>query len=792
MKEVTDGIFSADQSAFDALVQEFAQAARKEVFAALVSRCTKDVWARVAIDACSVSSAAWENLGTLISKAVKVKAIDDNSDQLWIDALEGLHDDDKEGKVSPVRAPQGSPVLACFEAFTEALITKCCIKSFTERSEADSPTNHLQECHSAVSTAAFYNEPAVIGFLHTKGADLLEGDGVSIRSPASIAFEAASTEAFLALLDSGEVKATSRFALDPLGGRQEGNFQYTLIHNLMCRGMQPFRKQKLEMVETALQRDPTAKDLVFIAKNQAGTLIRVGLLELSVKSCDCGMVRAAIKAGAKICVEGGTGAVLAVPTAASALQLGSFDVLKLLLEECKLPTAGYGDIAVQLIEQNVCFCLRGYLKDPQSQKGEENFNKAELFLRAGFDAFSTRSALMLLVEAVQGEKKPHPDAFARVLSLFISRGLDLKDIPFFAPGFQLIHLAVLAKSVRALDMALAAGCDPNAIAAIGDVTSCTPLSMCMPGGWVDGVAHLVSKGSLAAVEGLPDWKAQPLTSAVGGPISDDETLEFIRPFKGRQPDMLSPRYYKAGSDGHAEGPLLTALKQGKYKCLEWLLTEAGIDKGLPERSMDCSVTQFACFSQDWVALSLLIRHADASVTISPPIRHLAPNVTFQMSMPVHGHAALQRCPDRRLRLLIEAKAKTELEAQKAEAYKEASESKAKAVGAATNAFEDPTNKVLTAAEEKKKAKKKQAKKKAKAKKKAAAASKEGNAGAGKEADGTDSDSDDSSGSDEEAEGMDEEERMLARAPTFDLEKEKAARKARAEAEAREKKADETD
>jgi hypothetical protein len=95
----------------------------------------------------------------------------------------------------------------------------------------------------------------------------------------------------------------------------------------------------------------------------------------------------------------------------------------------------------------------------------------------------------------------------------------------------------------------------------------------------------------------------------------------------------------------------------------------------------------------------------------------------------------------------------------------------------SNTFEDPTRKVLTEAEEKKKARKREQKKKAKAKKKAAA--KEAHAGAGKEGAEVISSDSDSSGPDDEEEGMDEEERMLARAPTFDLEKERAARKAEA-------------
>jgi hypothetical protein len=160
----------------------------------------------------------------------------------------------------------------------------------------------------------------------------------------------------------------------------------------------------------------------------------------------------------------------------------------------------------------------------------------------------------------------------------------------------------------------------------------------------------------------------------------------------------------------------------KYKCLEWLLTESGVDKASVKEACDhvctvkspggglkkCLATQAACDARDWKSLDLLVRLGGASVTVPRPDSPFPP---------IYRHLGLKHCPDRRLKALIESAAKRELELQRVEG-------KAKSVGAATNSFEDPTTKVLTAAEEKKTAKKQEAKKKAEAKKKVAASNSE--------------------------------------------------------------------
>jgi hypothetical protein len=200
-----------------------------------------------------------------------------------------------------------------------------------------------------------------------------------------------------------------------------------------------------------------------------------------------------------------------------------------------------------------------------------------------------------------------------------------------------------------------------------------------------------------------------------------------------------------------------------------------------------SPVALAAYYQDWEALRMLVQ-LGGHVTR----QHHGP-LPYGVPLPPHYHILLPAsffvrkggtCDDRRVIALVEAAAKKEIAGTEgAELKAPTKAAPAASVGTlASNAAEDDSFKrVTTEKEEKQKAKRRAQKKKAKAKKRAAA--KEANAGAGKEADpGPDSDSD-SSGTDEEEAGMDEEERMLARAPTFDLEKEKAARKARAEAEA---------
>jgi hypothetical protein len=790
LNEVTDGIFSAEKGAFDALLKELAQAARKEVFAALVLKCTKEVWARVASDDSSVRAAHCENLYTLISMAVDVKALDDNNDQLWIAALGGLHAGDTADKPAPVRASDGTPTFELFTAFTEALLTKCGIKSFKERAPVESPEENCEEVdarNTAVSNAAYYNEPGVIRLLERHGADLQE-EGKCGRSPAVLAFVRGNCEAFAALLDSGKVKASSRFAARSKkdGRLLKGSWGIPLIFALTTSIHGREDLPRISMTLLALQKDPTAKDIAHLAEDASGFTTRSGLVDMAIFSRSCDVVRAALEAGGTLNVDGGPGTfdgvegVVPAVTAAITIKQSTLEVLKMLVDEFGLFRLEYAEPAMKQVRGMLAANLKSYLQAPTTREGQEAFEKAELVARAGFCRLSDEEGHKALSEgAYDGPMESEP--FGKVVALLVRCGSRIRD-PARPSGIRFVFLACMHRCLGALETAIAMGEDAN-LAGEYEGTVVTPLASCIAYDWLPGASYLSEQGASPVVREANDWASQPICTAILGPRSEEKSLAFLRLFRGRHPDMLSPSYYKPGPDGACVHPFTAAVKSGRHKCLEWLLTESGANKASLKEACDHmwsiqirevgtfrgSAGQLACELMKWTALSLLLKHADASVTVAAADSNMPP---------IYRNPNLKHCPDRRLKALIESAARKELELRKVEADKAAtSESKAKAVGAATNAFEDPTNKVLTAAEEKKKAKKKEAKKRAKAKKKAAA-----HAGAGKAGEDADSDSD-SSGEDEEEEGMDEEERMLARAPTFDLEKEKAARKAKAEAEA---------
>jgi hypothetical protein len=323
----------------------------------------------------------------------------------------------------------------------------------------------------------------------------------------------------------------------------------------------------------------------------------------------------------------------------------------------------------------------------------------------------------------------------------------------------------------------------------------TPLALAIQYGKTKAALTLVEEcGANAFVPGV-DCLYQPLNLAVFfGLLAADqeELLSVIRGLTTRYKDCLNPAFYaKSKAVGVVAGPIAyfitTCAEPSRSRDLRPLelflspsldyVTEA-INRmaivATPQTKLVCgNAAQIAAHFKAWPAVILLLKQGSVTVTT----RMEGSRMPDGSSVPAHvqrlpsvvDSIRMNKCSDRLVVSLVEAACAKEAEAR--------SSAGTAASGATTsNAFEDPTKKVLTAAEEKKKAKKREQKKKAKAKKRAAA-------GAGKVDDGgADSDSD-SSGEDEEEAGMNEEERMLARAPTFDLEKEKAARKARAEAEA---------
>jgi hypothetical protein len=320
------------------------------------------------------------------------------------------------------------------------------------------------------------------------------------------------------------------------------------------------------------------------------------------------------------------------------------------------------------------------------------------------------------------------------------------------------------------------------------------------------------------------YQHQPLMAAIRGSLirESEPVLSILRHFFETRKDLLDPKWWKPANDGTCMNPVTACVHYNRPKALDALLLSgqehlnaavnsveaiprfeedpfamfgalfgiptreplmsAGFGQG-PGRAIYASASQLAAAmmtseGSSACLLSILQNCIGVRVASLPTPLKSMPKSTKSLDS-VETLVKKAKGVDRKVSVALEAAL------QREKARGPVSDAGAgSGAGAASNAAEDPSVKVLSAKEEKARAKKREQKKKAKAKKRAAAAAAAaaGGAGAGAGAGAAPEDSDDS-GDDTGEEGLDEEERMLARAPTFDLEKERAARKARAEAEA---------
>jgi hypothetical protein len=411
----------------------------------------------------------------------------------------------------------------------------------------------------------------------------------------------------------------------------------------------------------------------------------------------------------------------------------------------------------------------------------------------------------------------------------------------------LLHKAVEYNSIPLCDWAITqGGCSPEQFSSpegvvlpVGETGTVTPLFIAFFLGHKEVAWHLVLKHHAKLVVPGIYGDRQAIVALFGSGKFTDKNVppanRGIAPFLSRflevEPSLLSPSWYMVGEKLAPWNPLALCVKRNRAHCLE--LCFANKLPGLHELSTqpyvayreggghdELHLTQEAIYRCHWDVLKVLAKWLPTTWLAETRCFGPRGNVvgTMKSAAALFEEAVKPgggSNPRREVALAVEKAIKAEQEAVKREkdlqkaaaSLKEASEARALAVGAATNVFEDPRLKVgatapaategrpaertLSAAEEKKKAKKREQKKKAKAKKRAAAAvAQTASAGAGGKAaadqeEGLPS-STDSSGIDEEEAGMDEEERMLARAPTFDLEKERAARKAAREREEKER------
>jgi hypothetical protein len=370
--------------------------------------------------------------------------------------------------------------------------------------------------------------------------------------------------------------------------------------------------------------------------------------------------------------------------------------------------------------------------------------------------------------------------------------------------FTLLHIAAMLGYNKLVDLAIEL-LGPESVDSWIDAPTrsepvsvrCTALIMAISGERLDTALHLLQthKAKAAYIGDAYDGVAQPLVFALRLE-KDAAALPVVEELMRQDPllcdlnsvpwDLDKPTAVMLCAENNTprclEALLSANLPGIRQLCaLEQPVTHSVNPEGIP-RLYTLTPAHMAATYANWDVLRLLLRYCPDLPVISP-IRESELDGTFIQNLVSVEKLVADRNAPRLIRMQVEALARKQREEQQ----RKEKQKKVIATNSLipSNAFEVSGSKVLTEAEEKRKAKKRAAKKKAKEKKRAAAAAegKEGNAGAGKEADGGDSDSD-SSGTDEEEAGLDDEERMIARAPTFDLEKEKAARKARAEAEAK--------
>jgi hypothetical protein len=538
------------------------------------------------------------------------------------------------------------------------------------------------------------------------------------------------------------------------------------------------------MLIKALQKDPVAA-ASYASESPEGLYFSV--LDEVICNDDIKLTTMAVKeAGLKPTKTGLVGGKKAQSTARVAMQSTSEPHFRFLAEECKvfegLDEGAQADAAAAL-SRLLAKSLGDKQKLPVASLALDHFKRIT-------DTAGHNPLFSDLIKVPEAEKGKESDVL-ELLKLVKAKGVDLLSGKDGSKFFGILHYAALKSYCKVADLAVELGADYGALWEVPGPTAgiklrITPLqaSLCVDhaGKLPSFFLHSIEKYGIKPVtEGVPGIE-QPFLGVVDGRIAPTDAFPIIASVAKRWKDVLDPRYYPPGANeavGNAiSAAMQTAPTEDNIKILEFLLT-AGFEhvtelanqpvvpssKGRSASYVGNSA-QLA-FSQDnWQALYLLLKHTGVKVTI--PFN----GVSLADSIRRHG------CPDRRIVVLVKAAVRRE--------ETEAEKAKVVATNSAvpSNAFEDPTTKVLSAAEEKKKAKKREQKKKAKAKKRAAAAavggSPAGSAAAGAGAEASDSDS---SGTDDEEAGLDEEERMLARAPTFDLEKEKAARKARAEAEA---------
>jgi hypothetical protein len=723
---------------------------------------------------------------------------------LTTSAIEGVHDDcvrtDDSAPVLMSLSKQRvkGPLLELFTLYLHLLEHECGIAEWWNDEEGG---------WSFLGRAASWNEVEVCSLLLARGARSFRPEKAPVFSPVANAFNVGHEEVFRIFVEAG-LDPTARFQVsverELLAGPEQIPFVNWCYHYSALLHRRPateeLRAGRRQMIQMLFDLRPDVSSLRRIHRPKGGPLFEFTLLEEAIAVNDPLLAKLALDNGIKVLFSdepSGLRQGAIRPATFSLIRDALADKVLLYLaeHEALLDASKYSEKRRYEMVTWCCACaVLSIAPPPESVRctKEKASNFVDAYLRAGNKAMLDESGNNILVAGLFGREDATEADILAVLQRFYEAGADLKT-PWSDPilrDWTLLHCAAHSGFRDIIDFAITVVGVPIESIAHGKEAhqldrKITPLGAALDAHNVDAAIHLVKRhGAKACVLGL-DGDDQAIGRLVAvKEVPEARIVLLVKEMLRSQPDLLDLKYHAPALGGEQGYPgVLGGFMMWRWHgVVETLLNPSNLHV---REAVDCvtvagqavgSAVQCASLYQDWKMVAILVR-AGAKVTTNnkgplPFGLVLKPEMGF---LPSCLDMVRRFCKDRAVRMLVEAKAEKEnTEGKKGDA--------AASTGVAgstlpSETFEDPSFKpVLTEKEEKKKAKKRAAKKKAKEKKRAAA--KEGNAGAGKVESDNDSDS---SGTDEEEKGMDEEERMLARAPTFDLEKEKAARKARAEA-----------
>jgi hypothetical protein len=666
---------------------------------------------------------------------------------------------------------------------------------------------------SPLSVAAFYGQNDLVSGFIARGASANGSFHLSShQSPILQAMKGGHLATFKLLVEEGADLLT-QYKGDMLNALQ------CILSNAWVHPSTPEQKSLYrDMLSALFEARPEVARAKWVAEHKGSGACEVQDVLSLACVCSVEAVEFALEHGCKPSVRkqrarstitGREGTWL--PTIGFPLFCPNLEILKLLLNHGAMQdwkdtydAKGMGQIA-----RMVCRLAAGCYPQNESFSSEDNtlpYDKSnndvlDLFLReTGFNhAFISGGANVIFTQTLNcdcetdlfSDSKSYRDVVARLHN----SGFNVKSISEKNVGTPLesdIHVIAAKKGwAELLEYALTElGCNIDARGELG-----TPFTACLQEGRLETAMVLIERYGAAVVYPQSSPKQQPVIVLLASSIlSDEDSLQLLQKMVAKDKALLDLTSYRTTGPAN---PIAVCIMNSKLKCLEWMLQERlpGVEAlccsrcpgqfplGPSYPSMLKATAAFlAAFVLNWPALELILRHTSVSVTEDHGIdfgkfkqmtAYRATTKACVVDMVIEqAREPSPISPPRSLVALVLARAQEERKAAKEEPKGSSSQAPTP-----SNAFEEPRIRpVLSADEEKKRAKRRAQKKKAKAKKRAAA-------GAGvKEGDVSDSDS---SGTDEEEKGMDEEERMLARAPTFDLEKERAARKAVREKEAEE-------